>query len=871
MSLFSTEKPTLTDQKQSRLMRLAALFLFLYSLILMLAPAARLHDWNVEYRWNHWIGFAVWLVGMALVNQQLIRLLPDRDPFLFPVGALLTGWGLLTVWRLDFTMGARQTIWLAVCLTVITVGLRIPDLLVLLRRYKYLWLTGGLLLTGLTFLLGVYPGGVGPRLWLGCCGVYLQPSEPLKLLLIIYLSAYLADRLPVSFNLPQLLTPTIILIGMALALLVGQKDLGTASLFILIYTVVVYIASQKRRTLVFSLLVLLAAGVTGYLLFAVVRIRVDAWLNPWLDPAGGSYQIIQSLMAVASGGILGRGPGLGSPGIVPVAHSDFIFSSIAEETGLLGAVGLFMLFAILVGRGFRAALYAPNNFRRYLAAGITAYLVMQGIFIIGGNLRLLPLTGVTLPFVSYGGSSLLTAYISLLILILVSSQGEEETAPLRNTFPYMLSSAGLFAGLFVLALVTGWWAVARRDGLLARPENPRRAITERFVMRGSLLDRSNAPLNRSVGRPGELTRVYEYPALANTTGHNSPLYGQSGLEAGLDDNLRGLQGNPATMIIADDLIYGQTPPGLDVRLTIDLVLQQAADELMQGHQGALVLMDASNGEILVMASHPNYDPNRLDEELTSLLQDPTAPLLNRATQGQYPPGTALGPFLLSYASRGGALAITSSTRSYDSVDGMLSCAVEPQPPVTSGKLVGSGCPAPLVALGQNSGAAAINDLFASLGFYAAPDLPMPVAPPSSSGVDSVEQAAVGQGSLTVTPLQMAAAAAALTNNGMRPTPQIVLAELRANEGWIVQTAGPREETLLAGGTRPVTSALGVENQRYWQAVAQARSSQDTFTWYLAGTLPEWRGVPLALALILEEDNPALAQSIGQTLLQRVQE
>ncbi len=318
MIFFENEKPSPIDQIQNRLMRLAVVFLFLYAASLTLAPAARLHSWQVEYRWNHWIGFATWLVGMIIVHHQVTRRLPDRDPLLLPIGTLLSGWGVLSIWRLDSVMGLRQTIWLGVCMAVLVAGLRLPDVTGFLRRYKYIWLTGGLLLTGLTFIFGTYPDGVGPRLWLGCCGIYLQPSEPLKLLLIVFLAAYLSERIPVSLSLMQLLSPTLILVGIALALLAAQRDLGTASLFILIYTSVVYLASHRRRTLVISLFILLLAGFTGYLMFDVVRIRVDAWLNPWLDPSGRSYQIVQSLLAVASGGIQGRGPGLGSPSVVPI-------------------------------------------------------------------------------------------------------------------------------------------------------------------------------------------------------------------------------------------------------------------------------------------------------------------------------------------------------------------------------------------------------------------------------------------------------------------------------------------------------------------------------------------------------------------------
>jgi len=417
-------------------MILAAVFLCVYSTALTVSPAVRLLSWLVDYRWNHWIGFGVWLVFAFLIHAQVAKYAPGRDPFLFPVISLLVGWGLLSIWRLDVNMGIRQTIWLGISGVAFAGGLRIPNLLDWLRRYKYVWLTSGLILTGLTFLIGIYPGGNGPHLWLGCCGIYLQPSEPLKLLVIIFLAAYLSDRIPLSFNLPHLLTPTLIMVGTALAMLVFQRDLGTASLFILLYSIILYLASQRKRMLIASIVTVLAAGIAGYLFFDVVRIRIDAWLNPWLDPSGRSYQIVQSLLAVAAGGLIGRGPGLGSPGVVPVAHSDFIFASIAEETGLIGAYALFGLYGILAGRGFRAALRAENNYQRYLAAGITTYIVTQAILIMGGNLRLLPLTGVTLPFISYGGSSLLTVSLSSLILIIISNRAnEDEPAPLSRTTP----------------------------------------------------------------------------------------------------------------------------------------------------------------------------------------------------------------------------------------------------------------------------------------------------------------------------------------------------------------------------------------------------------------------------------------------------
>ena len=200
--------------------------------------------------------------------------------------------------------------------------------------------------------------------------------------------------------------------GIATLLFLVQRDLGTATIFIFLYSAMVFLATGWRWVPAASLGTLFGAGVLGYLVFDVIRLRVDAWINPWLDPAGRSYQIVQSLLAVANGGIFGRGPGLGNPSLVPVAHSDFIFAAIAEEGGLISVIGLFTLIGFLIYRGLRTAILASDNFRRYLAAGLTAFLAAQSVLIMGGNLRLLPLTGVTLPFISYGGSSLLVSFLS---------------------------------------------------------------------------------------------------------------------------------------------------------------------------------------------------------------------------------------------------------------------------------------------------------------------------------------------------------------------------------------------------------------------------------------------------------------------------
>ncbi len=728
MNFLFPEGSTSKDQIQSRLLLLAAIFLVFYSVILTLSPAVRLHSWQVTFRWQHWIGLGVWLAGFSYVHRQTSKHLPDRDAYILPLIGMLAGLGLLTVWRLDTSFGLRQTIWTALGLLIFAAIIARPNVFLLLRRYKYLWLTGGLLLTGLTFIFGTYPGGNGPHLWLGCCGVYLQPSEPLKLLLIAFLAAYLADRSLIRFRLMSLLLPTLILAGIALVILVAQRDLGTGTLFIVLYSMVIYLASGKKRLLATSAVLILLGGLVGYRLFSVIQIRMDAWINPWIDPNGHAYQIIQSLIAIATGGIFGSGPGIGNPSVVPVAHSDFIFAAISEELGLLGSIAIIIILGLITVRGLIIALQASNSYQRFLAAGITFNIVAQSILILGGNLRLLPLTGVTLPFVSYGGSSLVTCFISIGLLALISNHSEDETAPVLDSKPFLVAGALLLSGLLALGTINVYWTMFRGEELQNRLDNPRWAVIERYVPRGRILDRNNQPIVVTVGVPGNYQRQLLQPPLGPVVGYSNPLYGQAGLEAFLDPYLRGLQGNPAYTIFYNRLLYGQTPPGLDVRLSLDLRLQQEADTLLTGHAGALVLLNSKTGEIYAMSSHPGFDPNLLDQNWNTWVNDKQGVFLNRATQGQYSPGTALGPFLLE--------AILDQKDQYALPDlpslvfdgAIWNCALPVSDKPTWGELLSNGCPGGVNELAQHLSSVQLIELFHKLELDRSPQLTLPVAP-----------------------------------------------------------------------------------------------------------------------------------------------
>jgi cell division protein FtsW len=211
--------------------------------------------------------------------------------------------------------------------------------------------------------------------------------------------------------------------SLCVLVLVWQRDLGTAALFFAVFLILLYVASGQWWILTTGILLIAAAGVVAYYAFGVVRLRVDIWLNPWLEADGRAYQVVQSLMAIANGGIFGQGIGQGAPTYIPVVHSDFVFSALAEEWGLLGVIVLLGGFAILFLRGMRVAtLHQSRPFYALLAVGLTASLGVQTLLILSGVLKLFPLTGVTLPFLSYGGSSLVMSFIMVGILLRLSSE-----------------------------------------------------------------------------------------------------------------------------------------------------------------------------------------------------------------------------------------------------------------------------------------------------------------------------------------------------------------------------------------------------------------------------------------------------------------
>lgn len=374
------------------------------------------------------------VLGLSLLVLHIAFSCLQRPPdqLLLPLAGLLTGLGLLMALRLggDWLL-RRQLLWAVLGTVVLGAIVFVPQVPVLLKRYHYSWAFFGLALVILTIPFGYGPGPGAPRLWLAFGPLSFQPSEPLKVLLVLFFASYLADHQPALLRrrfrwgplpLPPLpyLLPLASMAGLALVLLIGQRDLGVAFLLSGIFVLLLSTATGQKGYLLAGLVGMVAAGYLAYHASDVVYRRVSVWLDPWSDASGAGYQVVQGLIALASGGLLGRGLGHGLPEVLPAAHTDYVFVALAEELGAAGAVAVTCLYLLFFARGLQIAREASSPYFQLLAAGSTLAFALQTFLLLGGNLGLLPLTGLPLPFLSYGGSAMLSNYALLGFLLLAS-------------------------------------------------------------------------------------------------------------------------------------------------------------------------------------------------------------------------------------------------------------------------------------------------------------------------------------------------------------------------------------------------------------------------------------------------------------------
>jgi len=359
---------------------------------------------------------------IAVTSWVLKKYYPMGDRLIFLLAAMLCSIGIIMLFRLDRDTAVKQLGWLVIGIVMfLFVVLYLKKGLVKYAKYKYVFLAGTILFMAMATFIGVEI--LGAKNWVKIGPYYgFQPSEFGKIFLILYLSTALSH----ITSRKQLIEPGIVII-VALGFMVLQKDLGTALIIFAVAVTMVYLATSKKLYVLISLGLFSGGGLASYAVFGHIRRRFMIWLNPWDYVYNESYQLVQSMYAIAMGGLFGRGLGMGHPGYVAVNESDFIFSVICEEMGLLMGLAVLILHFLLFYRSIRSAIHAENNFTKLLTAGLSVMTATQALVIVGGVTGFIPLTGITLPFVSYGGTSLLISFLALSIIQKVSEGDEGDT------------------------------------------------------------------------------------------------------------------------------------------------------------------------------------------------------------------------------------------------------------------------------------------------------------------------------------------------------------------------------------------------------------------------------------------------------------
>ena len=392
-----------------------------------------------------WLGWFGAVAGLYLVAHLATRAtVPFADPSLLPLAALLTGVGLTVIYRLDPVDARKQAVWVAIGVLVFTLALvwlrwdyRV------LERYKYVFGISAIVLLLLPSVPGLGERVNGVKLWVDAGPLRFQPGELAKIFLIVFLAAYLRDkRESLAQGRLKDLGPLLVIWGAAMLVLVQTSDLGSALLSFGIFLAMLYAATGRVLYVLAGLVLFVGGAAALYNALDRVQQRVTVWLHPWTDDRVycsingqlelrqncDSYQLVQSLYSIANGGYGGTGIGKGTfetidgVQLVPYLNTDFVYSAIGQELGLLGAAGILLVYLVFVARGMRIGLVAQDGFSKLLAVGLTFGFALQTFIIVGGVLRLVPLTGITLPFVSYGGSSVLSNFLLLAVLLLISNR-----------------------------------------------------------------------------------------------------------------------------------------------------------------------------------------------------------------------------------------------------------------------------------------------------------------------------------------------------------------------------------------------------------------------------------------------------------------
>lgn len=637
---------------------------------------------------------------------------PGADPAILPIVFTLSGIGITFVTRLQPDASLGQVIYLFLGVALMVGTLAVVKNLEVVKRYKYVLGIAGIILLVLPMFIGteIY----GSKLWIKIGSFQFQPGEFAKVLIVLFLAGYLAENrellsisnrtvLGIKFPRLRLLYPLFIVWGVCLLVVAFERDLGSALLFYTIFLIMLYVATGRVSYVIIGL-ALLAVGAFGmYQIMSHVQVRVAIWLDPFSDAQNLGYQIVQSLFSLADGGLTGVGIGKGMADIIPVVASDMIFAAIGEEMGLLGGSAVLLLFMLFAVRGLTTAARAKSDLAAFSAAGLTAAISFQAFTIVGGVTKLIPLTGVTLPFMSQGGSSLLASFVIVALLLRAGDEATGRSTEIANTSTD-LATAGyrttvrgshmrrpaldtpesgllgrvalanrltrtvfLFTALFAVLIgnIT-YIQVIKASEYQDMPSNNHTINKARFIKRGSIITADGLTLAESIQQAdGTYARSYPNGNLAaHVVGYYSQQYGTMGIENTQNDTLTGSKDYSSWQNALNSLA-GISEPGNSVQLTIDSRIQRAAEQALAGRVGAIVALDPRSGAVLAWASAPTFDNTNIQAaiEAANASGGADTSMYDRATLALYTPGSTFKVLTLASALENG-LATLDTT--YDS-------------------------------------------------------------------------------------------------------------------------------------------------------------------------------------------------------------
>ncbi|MBN2405356.1 MAG: FtsW/RodA/SpoVE family cell cycle protein [Coriobacteriia bacterium] len=861
------------------------------------------------------------LLAFGVAHAANRFLAPGADPVLLPLTFLLSGVGLAFVTRLDPELGASQTMWVFGGVVAMIAILALVPSLERIGRYKYTIMLAGIGLLLLPALIGVEVNGA--KLWLRFAGFSFQPAEVAKILIVLFLAAYLADNrevLSVSTKrvlgvwLPPLkhLGPLLVMWAISLVVLIAEKDLGSSLLFFGVFLVMIYVATGRSGYVIVGAGLFAAGATAAYFMFTHVQTRVAIWLDPFADATGRGYQLVQSLFSIGAGRMIGVGVGKGLPTRIPFVETDFIFAAIGEELGLLGGAALIIAYLVFCLRGLSTATRARSDMAAFTAAGLVATFALQTFVIIGGVTRLIPLTGITLPFVSYGGSSILSNFMLLALLLRAGDAGTGQQTEIIRTgstgilgrfaLARRMTGVGWTVVILLVALIGNltYLQVFTADALAANPYNTRQLAEELRQERGAIITSDGVTLAESVPDGAVFSRSYPEGTLgAHVAGYYSPRYGRSGIEAAMNDALAGKQ-SFATLQDMIDAAAGIPVAGNDVRLTLDADVQKAAEAALGDYRGACVAIDPSTGAVLAMASSPTYDPSVVDAQWDTLAsEDGSAPLLNRATQSLYPPGSTFKIVTLT-AALGAGVATPDTTYSGPAtleIGGadVTNYAGSSYGTVDLGKATSSSINTVYAQLAVDLGAERLVAQTDRFGFGKSTPLEIPSVAslmPDPAEMTTWETAWAGVGQPVgehespagpqVTTLQMAMVAAGIANDGVVMRPYVVDA-ITDRAGRIITETTPRSymtatdsttanqvtammvEVVNSGsGGRAAISGVQVAGKT---GTAEAGKSVQTHAWFIAFAPADNPTVAVAIVLENASTGGSVAAPAAKSVLQ----